>query len=71
MNGKSALDWVIDRYQVGTDKASGLVNDPNAWSDDPRYIVDLVKRLVRVSMETMRIVQGLPAVTDIAPEPAQ
>lgn len=62
VNGKAALDWVIDRYQVSTDKASGLVNDPNAWSPDPRYIVDLVKRVVRISMETQAIVEGLPQV---------
>lgn len=60
VNGKSALEWVMERYQVKTDKASGIVNDPNEWSDDPRYIVDLVKRVVRVSMETLRIVEGLP-----------
>lgn len=41
-------------------KDSGIVNDPNAWSDDSRYIVDLVRRVVRVSMETLRIVEGLP-----------
>ena len=60
VNGKSAVEWVIERYQVKTDKDSGILNDPNAWSDDPRYIVDLVKRVVRVSMQTLRIVEGLP-----------
>jgi predicted helicase len=63
VNGKSAIEWIMDRYQVKTDKDSGIVNDPNDWAaehDDPRYIVDLVKRIVRVSMETMKIVDGLP-----------
>ena len=60
VNGKSAVEWVMERYQVKTDKDSGIVNDPNAWSDDPRYILDLVKRVVRVSMETLRIVGELP-----------
>ncbi len=60
VNGKSALEWVMERYQVKTDKDSGILNDPNAWSDDPRYILDLVKRVVRVSMETLRIVGELP-----------
>ena len=50
----------MERYQVKPDKASGIVNDPNAWSDDPRYILDLVKRVVRVSLETLRIVGELP-----------
>ena len=45
---------------MSTDKNSGIRNDPNAWSDDPRYIVDLAKRMVRVSLETVRIVKGLP-----------
>ena len=61
---RSALEWLIDRYQVKTDKASGIVNDPNDWCrehGDPRYIVDLIKRVTRVSVETMKIVDSLPA----------
>lgn len=65
MNGKAALDWVIDRYQVGTDKASGLVTDPNQWSEDPQYIVDLLKRVVRVSMDPLRVIGALPPSTGI------
>ena len=53
-------DVDIDRYQVKVDKASGIVNDPNDWSDDPRYIIDLLKRIVTVSLETMKIVDSLP-----------
>ena len=63
VNGKSALDWIIERYAVTTDKASGIVNDPNDWSaehDNPTYILDLVKRIVHVSLETVRIVKCLP-----------
>ena len=63
LGSRSALEWLIDRYQVKTDKASGIVNDPNAWArehNDPRYIIDLVKRVTRVSVETMRIVKTLP-----------
>jgi predicted helicase len=60
VNGKSALEWVMERYQVKIDKDSGILNDPNEWSDDPRYIVDLVNRVVQVSMQTLRIVEGLP-----------
>ncbi|MHB1756822.1 MAG: DEAD/DEAH box helicase [Leptospirillum sp.] len=61
VNGKSALEWVMERHAVSVDKDSGIRNDPNTWSDDPRYILDLVKRIVRVSMETVRIVKGLPS----------
>ncbi len=69
VNGKSAIGWLMDRYQVRTDKPSGIVNDPNDYSDDPRYIVDLVKRVVRVSMETLEIVSSLPALKE-KPQPA-
>ena len=60
---RSALAWVIDRYQVRTDDPSGIVNDPNEWATEhgnPRYILDLVKRIVTVSLETVRIVRNLP-----------
>ena len=58
----------MDRYQVRVDTASGIVNDPNDWSAEagnPRYIIDLLKRVVTVSMESMRIVKGLPALKAI------
>lgn len=64
VNGKSALEWVMERYAVTIDKDSGIKNDPNTWSDDPKYILDLVKRIIRVSLETVRIVKGLPALTE-------
>ncbi|MEY9862139.1 putative helicase [Catenulispora sp. GAS73] len=60
LGGRSAIEWIIDRYQVKTHKDSGIVNDPNDWSNDPRYIVDLLARIVTVSVETMRIVGALP-----------
>jgi hypothetical protein len=55
------LGRIIDRYQVKTDAASGIMNDPNDWSEDPRYIIDLLRRIVTVSLETMKIVDRLPA----------
>lgn len=64
VNGRSAIGWLMDRYQVRKDKASGIVNDPNDYSDDPRYIVDLVERVVTVSMETLDIVAQLPALNE-------
>lgn len=63
LGSRSAIEWIIDRYQVKTDKASGIVNDPNDWSrgvKDARYIIDLLARIVTVSLETMRIVDALP-----------
>ena len=65
VNGKPALEWIMERYQVTRDKKSGILNDPNEWSDDPRYIVDLVKRIVRVSVETVDIVNSLPPLNEL------
>ena len=64
VNGKSALEWIMKRYAVTVDKDSGIRNDPNDWSDDPKYIINLVKRIVRVSLETMKIVNALPALNE-------
>ncbi len=69
LGSRSAIEWIMDRYQVRTDKASGIVNDPNDWSrevGDPRYIIDLLARIVTVSLETMKVVDGLPPL-DILP----
>lgn len=60
LGSRSAIEWIMDRYQIKTDKDSGIVNDPNDWSGDPRYIVELLKRIVTVSLETMKIVDNLP-----------
>ncbi|MGH7440570.1 MAG: type ISP restriction/modification enzyme, partial [Polyangiaceae bacterium] len=67
VNGKSAIEWILERYQVSRDKDSGIVNDPNEWAREhgqPRYILDLLKRVVRVSVETMKIVTGLPSLNE-------
>ena len=63
LGSRSAIEWIIDRYWIKTDKASGIVNNPNDWSrdvGDPRYILDLLARIVTVSLETMKIVDRLP-----------
>jgi len=54
---------VIEQYQVKTDKRSGIVSDPNQYSDDEKYIVDLVRRVTTVSVETVRLVGELPPVS--------
>ena len=60
VNGKSAIEWVMERYQKTQHKDSKIVNDPNEWSDDPRYILKLLQKVVTVSMKTVEIVSGLP-----------
>lgn len=70
VNGKSAIEWIMDRYQVKTDKASGIVNDPNRWAaeaGDPRYVVDLLRRIITVSVETVSIVNAMPPLTLASP----
>jgi predicted helicase len=65
VNGKSALEWVMERYAVTTHRDSGIVNDPNDWCREmgnERYIVDLVKRIVTLSIESVKIIEGLPVV---------
>ena len=57
---RSALEWVIDQYRVKTDKRSGIVNDPNR-TDDPQYIVKLIGKVTTVSIETVDIIDNLPA----------
>jgi predicted helicase len=59
LGNRSALDWVIDQYQISTDKRSGITSEPNN-PDDEEYIVRLVGQIVRVSVETVKIVNSLP-----------
>ena len=60
VNGRTPLEWFIDRYRITQDKESGIVNDPNAWFDDPRELIAVIRRIVHVSVESTRIVEGLP-----------
>ena len=63
LGSRSALDWLVDRYEVKTDSKSGITNDPNDWAeelDNPRYILDLLRRVTTVSVRTVEIVKSLP-----------
>lgn len=63
VNGKSAIEWIMERYQVTIHKESGIKNDPNDWAKEvgnPRYILDLLLRIINVSLQTVDIVNGLP-----------
>jgi predicted helicase len=63
INGKSAIEWVMERYQITVDKASQIKNDPNAWAlerGNPRYILELLLSVIMVSIETVKIVEDLP-----------
>ncbi|MGV9860808.1 DEAD/DEAH box helicase [Gordonia sp. NPDC003425] len=63
LGSRTALGWIIDRYQIKPDKDSKIVNDPNDWCDehdDPTYIVGLIRKVTTVAVETMEIVDSLP-----------
>ena len=59
LGNRSALEWVIDQYQVSTDKRSGITNDPNR-EDEPDYIVKLIGKVIAVSLETQKLIAQLP-----------
>ena len=63
VNGKSAIEWIMERYQVTTHKESGITNNPNDWAAEvgnPRYILDLLLSIINVSVQTVQIVSELP-----------
>lgn len=60
VNGRSAIEWIIDQYQVKTDKKSGITDDPNDFSSDPKYIFNLLLRIINVSVQTVDLVNSLP-----------
>lgn len=65
VNGKSAIEWIMERYAITTDKKSGIVNNPNDWAKEhnkPRYILDLLLSVINVSVQSVDIVNALPEV---------
>jgi predicted helicase len=69
VNGKSAIDWVVERQCVKHDKDSDITNDANDWAietmNNPRYPLELLLRVISVSVETQKLIEGLPSL-DIA-----
>ena len=61
VNGRTPLDWFRDRYKIKRDKDSGILNDPNGWFENPRDLVMAIERIVHVSVESTRIIEGLPS----------
>ncbi len=63
VNGRSAIEWIMESYRIKVDKDSGIVNDPNLWAEEhgkPRYILDLLLSVISVSMKTLDLVDRLP-----------
>lgn len=65
VNGKSAIEWIMERYAITTHPASQITNNPNDWAEEvgnPKYILDLLLSVINVSVQTVDIVEGLPKV---------
>ena len=60
VNGRTPLGWFMDRYRITNDAKSGIVNDPNHWFADSRDVITAIRRVIHVSVETVRIVESLP-----------
>ena len=60
VNGRSAIEWIIDQYQVKTDKKSGITDDPNDYSEDEKYIFNLLLKIINVSVQTVDLINSLP-----------
>lgn len=74
VNGKSAIEWIMERYAVSTDSASGITNDPNDWShehQDPAYILKLLLSIINLSLQTNDLVAQLPKLPYGDDEPAK
>ena len=60
VNGRSAIEWIIDQYQVKTDKKSGITDNPNDYSEDEKYIFNLLLKIINVSVQTVDLINSLP-----------
>ena len=60
VNGRTPLEWLMYYYKTTTDKRSGIVNDANEWFADPRDLITTIRRIVHLSVETAKVVDGLP-----------
>lgn len=60
VNGRSAIEWIMDQYQIKTDKKSGITDNPNDFSNDPKYIFNLLLRIINVSVQTVDLINSLP-----------
>lgn len=60
VNGKPAIEWIIDQYNVSIDKKSGILDDPNEFSEDPNYILNLLLSVITLSMKTLGLIDKLP-----------
>ncbi|MCY4554294.1 MAG: helicase [Candidatus Poribacteria bacterium] len=60
VNGRTPLEWFIDRYKIKTEKNNGILNNPNGWFENPRDLITAIERIVYVSVESTKIIEELP-----------
>ena len=60
VNGRSAIEWIMDQYQVKKDNVSGYIDDPNEYNDDEKYIFELLLKIINVSVKTIELIEELP-----------
>ena len=60
VNGKSAIEWIMDQYRIKTDKKSGIIDNPNDYSNDPKYIFNLLLKIINVSVQTVDLINQIP-----------
>ena len=60
IGGRSAIEWIMDQYRVTKDAKSGIMDNPNDYSDDPKYVFDLLLRIINVSVQTVDLINQLP-----------
>ncbi|MBF0758815.1 DEAD/DEAH box helicase [Ligilactobacillus murinus] len=65
VNGRSAIEWIMDQYQIKDKTKSGVIDDPNDFSDDPKYIFKLLLRIINVSVQTVDLVNSLPKLEEV------
>ena len=61
VNGRTPLEWFIDRYKITKDSDSGIINDANGWFENPRDLITAIERIVYVSVESTKIIESLPS----------
>ena len=61
VNGRTPLEWFIDRYKITEDEDSCITNDPNGWFENPRDLITAIERIVYVSVESTKIIENLPS----------
>ena len=61
VNGRTPLEWFIDRYKIKKDTDSGIINDPNGWFENPRDLITAIERIVYISVESTKVIERLPS----------